>query len=105
LLIRPTWSACHPVIAYDDLAAGEQGPEHHASALSAWQKALRLDSALELVVYRSMALVVRMDFHCSSGKHRKVKSLSSASATARQRKRYLRWHALRLAATSLTVLP
>jgi hypothetical protein len=36
--------------AHRNLAAGEQGPEQHASGLGAGQQALRLDPPLELLV-------------------------------------------------------
>jgi hypothetical protein len=77
-------------------AVSAQGSMH-------WVLMRRLNSSCS----RSMALVVRMDFHWSLGKRRKVKSFSPASsrlsATGRQRRRHLRRNALRLASTSWAV--
>ena len=58
--------------AQRDLAAGEQGPEQHAGGFAALpfgsaQGSRHLIRRLNSSCSRSMALVVRIDFHWSGG--------------------------------------
>ena len=100
-------------LAHADLAGGEQGPEQHGGRLGGGQRGLRLDAPLGAKqcfapsCSRSIAFVVRADFHWLEGSRVKANNCSPASsrlsATARHFSRPFRRNARRRASISFAV--